>query len=656
MLQRRFDALPLDRRAFLETLAVCGRPILPARVFEACGLEGDERPLVALLRSAHLLRTSRTADRVELYHDRIRETLAAEVSPDAARQIHELMARILVAHGDDDPEALFEHYRGAGHAALAAGQAVAAAEKASAVLAFESRGRVLSPGARLAARWRAPRAVHGGAGARARECRTPGRGGRRLPRSGARGQRRAAHRMAAQVGGTAARRRAHRSRDRDHRLGAARDRHARDARPAQRAGSILLRRAQLRWRGLDFVARDASQIAAGDLLRIDACWSITTGLAMVDNIRAAAFHARQLIIALDTGEPYRVARALALEAGFSALGGGAGIQRSAAFTARAQEMAERIGHPHALALVAMSSGIAAFVLGQFRRATELCERALTLLRDECTGVNWEMNLTQDFLLGALLFRGELRDVSHWLPGLLQAARERGNLYFETELRTRMNLVWLVADEPDEGERQANDAIGRWSVSGFHRQHYNHLLARIQTALYRGRAGDAWRIVSEELGPVGRNLWLRVQFFRIEIAFLRARSALAMAAADRGQARRLRAVAADDVRRLTRENMPWSNALALLVRATLACQQGDAEAAATLLTDAIEAFTQVDMHLYAAVARRRLGGIVGGQRGRTLQREANEWMARPAGPQSCRLGPAHRSGIFRAERSGVSGVM
>src|SRR6185436_5443941 len=449
MLQQRFDSLPTGARAFLETLAVCGRPILPARIFEACALEGDERPLVALLRSAHLLRTSRTADRVELYHDRIRETLAAEVSPDAARQIHELMARILVAHGDDDPEALFVHYRGAGHAVLAAGQAVAAAEKASAVLAFDRAAAFyrhaldLQPDGDRRAPWMAglARALeNAGRPAEAADACLE------AARQAGDAQRIEWLRKAAEqllVGGHI---------DRgiaiiDSVLPAIGIRPSRGPRGA--LASILLQRAQLRWRGLDFVARDASQIAAEDLLRIDACWSITTGLAMVDNIRAAAFHARQLIIALDTGEPYRVARALALEAGFSALGGGAGIQRSAAFTAHAQEMAERIQHPHALALVSMSSGIAAFVLGQFRRATEHCERALTLLRDECTGVNWEMNLTQDFLLGALLFRGELRDVSHWLPGLLQAARERGNLYFETELRTRMNLVWLTADEPDE---------------------------------------------------------------------------------------------------------------------------------------------------------------------------------------------------------------
>ena len=33
-----------------------------------------------------------------------------------------------------------------------------------------------------------------------------------------------------------------------------------------------------------------------------------------------------------------------------------------------------------------------------------------------------------------------------------------------------------------------------------------------------------------------------------------------------------------------------------------------------------------MQLYAAVARRRLAGLVGGDRGQSLRREADEWMA------------------------------
>jgi len=284
-----------------------------------------------------------------------------------------------------------------------------------------------------------------------------------------------------------------------------------------------------------------------------------------------------------------------------------------------------VGNPHAIALSLLSSGVAAFLLGQWSRATDLLERALKILREECRGVIWEMNLAHDFFLGSLLFRGELRDVSHWLPGLLQAARSHGNLYFETELRTRMNLVWLGADDPDGGERQANDAIGRWSDSGFHRQHYNHFLARVQTALYRGRAAEAWTLVVNHREPIRRNLWLRVQFMRIETSFQRARCALAMAAAGHEPAR-MRAIAARDARQIGREDMPWANPLSALIRGTLAHQEGNQERAILCLTEAVDAFVRADMQLYASASRSRLAAIVGGDRGRELQREANAWMA------------------------------
>ena len=85
-----------------------------------------------------------------------------------------------------------------------------------------------------------------------------------------------------------------------------------------------------------------------------------------------------------------------------------------------------------------------------------------------------MNSAQVFRLGALLSRGSCARC----PRAAAASRRRqgrGNLYFETELRTRMNLVWLAADEPDEGEREANDVLRHWSHAGFHRIHYNYMV-------------------------------------------------------------------------------------------------------------------------------------------------------------------------------------
>ena len=59
-----------------------------------------------------------------------------------------------------------------------------------------------------------------------------------------------------------------------------------------------------------------------------------------------------------------------------------------------------------------------------------------------------------------------------------------------------------------------------------------MLARMQTALYRGDAEKAWRLLPE-LESILRHTYLtRVQVLRIESLYLRARSALAMAAASR----------------------------------------------------------------------------------------------------------------------------
>ncbi len=105
----------------------------------------------------------------------------------------------------------------------------------------------------------------------------------------------------------------------------------------------------------------------------------------------------------------------------------------------------------------------------------------------------------------------------------------GTWYIATELCTRSNFVWLAADDPDEGERVTVESIERWSQKGFHRQHYSAMLARVQTALYRGDAEAAWRLLAEQEAMLRRSLLTRVQVLRIESLYLRARSALAMAA-------------------------------------------------------------------------------------------------------------------------------
>jgi hypothetical protein len=59
---------------------------------------------------------------------------------------------------------------------------------------------------------------------------------------------------------------------------------------------------------------------------------------------------------------------------------------------------------------------------------------------------------------------------------------------------------------------------------------------------------------------------------------------------------------------------------------VAYQSGDESEADRQLTAAVSALTRVDMQLYAALTRRRLATLAGGDRRRALQRESDDDMA------------------------------
>ena len=150
--------------------------------------------------------------------------------------------------------------------------------------------------------------------------------------------------------------------------------------PLLALASLAGRRARIRRRGLAFVARDPNQIPADRLLRIDTCWSVTTGLAMVDNIRAADFNTRHLLLALDTGEPYRVSasprtRGRIPDQWRHRRRDGRRVRGSSRLSR------DESGSPHAAALSALTAGMSAFLVGEWRKASRLCERALDGLRE-----------------------------------------------------------------------------------------------------------------------------------------------------------------------------------------------------------------------------------------------------------------------------------
>jgi serine/threonine protein kinase len=620
----RLDALPPDARRFLETLAICGRPMPPDLICDACGVARERQSLVTMLRSSQFIRSSGSSERVETYHDRIREVVAAQIPAGTVRQIHALMVQALVARRSDDCEALFEHYRGAGDDEQAAIQAGLAAAKASAALAFDraaffyQQALRLTPASAHAGAWR-----EGLAGALANAGRPAEAAEAYLDATAGAGraehvelQRRAAEQLL--IGG-------HIDRGLDLLRGVLAEIGIHPARTRRAALLWLLwRRLTLRWRGLRFVSRPSHDIDPDALLRVDTCWSAVTGLALVDVIGASEFSARHLQLALDVGEPYRISRALAIE---STARSADPVSRrlGARLLEQSKTLATSVGNPHAIAVSILADGFNATSVGEWKRALLSSEQALTMLRDHCIGRTWEMNMAQNLVIWALMYLGELGEVSRRVPALLADARSRGNLYLATELCTRSNYAWLAADQPDEGERETIQSIARWSHAGFHRQHYSAMLARVQTALYRNDPEAGWRLLDEQEPMFRRSFLTRVQIFRIESRFMRARCALALAARTANR-HRLLSVVRNAARRIARERMRWSDPIALLLRAGVAHLEGRTPLAVRHLHDAADRFERADMKLYLAAARFRIGALQKDERGHDLYRQAEQWMA------------------------------
>ena len=294
MFDTRLGALSQDARRFVETLAICGRPMAPEIICAACGIANERQSLVAMLRSSQFIRSSGSSERVETYHDRIREVLAAEIDADAAQRIHTRMVHVLVDRCSDDYEALFEHYRGAMDAENASIQAGLAASKAGTALAFDRavfyyrHALALKPVSSAAHAWR-----EGLANALANAGRPAEAGDAYLQAASVADHR---HRIELQrrgaeqflIGG-------HidaglsliRSMLADMGVGV-------PLTPRAALLSLVWHRLRLVWRGLRFVPRQAVEIDADTLRRVDTCWSATTGLMLVDMVSASHFSARHL--------------------------------------------------------------------------------------------------------------------------------------------------------------------------------------------------------------------------------------------------------------------------------------------------------------------------------------------------------------------------
>jgi serine/threonine protein kinase/tetratricopeptide (TPR) repeat protein len=621
-----------EARRLVEIIAVAGAPVEIDAARRAAEIEGNVHAPLTALRSARLirLRGSRAQDRIEIYQNRVREGLLHLMDADKIKTLHYRLALALQASGNADPEALALYFKEAGELERAAEFAARAAQRASEALAFDRAARLN----RIALEF--PFRKEGDY----RELQT--RLGTALENAG-RGAEAAEAFLAAAEGAKAGdalelRRRAAEqlliSGHLDQGIETVRQvlesigmKLART--PMRALIGMLFYNLLLKLRGIKFNEMDSTQIPLEQLIRIDTCWSVSIGLGIADTIRGMEFGKRHVLLALKAGEPYRVARALAIEVGYSATGGSKTLERTRQLIRAATRLAKRTNHPHALGLVNMTSGMAAYLEGRWSRALERLAQAEEILRERCTGVTWEIDTSVLFQFRSLLLLGSYGEICRRLPSLLKDCRDRGDLSAETSLRTRVSwVVNLINDEPEEARAEVSSAIQRWTQQGFHLQHYWHLTGQTEISMYQGRALAGWDELEQLWTGLARSLLLKIQFTRTEALHLRARCALAAAVetgVDTPRYQGLVKVVNSCLKTIEKEKLRWADPLALLIRAGMLAAEGQAEEAADLLIDAIDGFEAADMALYAMAAQRCRGLLIGGHSGTELVQQAHAWM-------------------------------
>jgi serine/threonine protein kinase/tetratricopeptide (TPR) repeat protein len=624
----RVQRLSESANRLLEVVAVAGGPVGDTVAIAAARLGEEAQAALAALRSTHLVRASAGAeDRIEAYHDRIRETIAGELPAARTRDIHRRLAEALERAGCAEPEVLIRHHCGADQLERAGELAAAAAHVAAEGLAFERAVALYRQALEL--RRLEPREERVLRAARGDALANAGRGSEAATEYLA---------VAASTPRDAALELLQKAGQQllisgridqglevigrimpTYGLRLRRD-------PRMAALSLAWRRARLWLRGLGFQERRIEEIPAAVLQAIDSGHALSRGLGLVDGIRGSDVHTHSLLMALAAGEPRRIIVSLTGEVNYTASLGSKGLARATTLLEKLRDLRQSYDSPVARGLTHMAAGFAAHVGSyDFARALGHYDACVQVMR-ECPGASWEVDAAAVMGLDPLWYMGSMRELARRAEELLHQARQRGNRWASNAVCTAAShAVWLAADRPAELVQLVEQAMAEWSQRDFQMQHFWELWALTHADLYAGDGPAAWQRIRARWPALRQSLLMTIEIVRIDALGCAGGAALGAAEAATGrEQRRLRRVALGHARRLGRLGPVWSRALGNLIAAG-AIAPTDPASAGGVLESAIQGFEVTGMRLYAAAARWRLGELRGGQDGRALVQRAEEFM-------------------------------
>jgi tetratricopeptide (TPR) repeat protein len=658
VVRERVDALSDDARRLLRLIAVAGQP-LPVAAAQGAGSLADilsPRDELVSKRLARL-RLVEGHEEIEVYHDRVRHAVLANLDSATTADLHGRLARGLGLAGLDDPERMAVHLEAAGNSEFRH-HAIRAADRALDALAFNKAAdfyqRAIRGGAASAPDLGElygklgdsySNAGRGAAAANAfieAAAFSGGRGGLILRAKAASQLLRCGHlpqglellnNLLKQVGIHPAR-----------------------TRPTT-VLSIAAYRARLSLKGIRAPsATMARSMTEDERLRLDLAWSGVLGLALIDPLRSAEFSARYVWLAIRSGDPYRVCLGFAAEATMRAMTAPGGRDRTGErLLAVAFELAQQIQNPHAHALCLMVSGVTAYLQGNWELASTRCDESAAVLRAQCANVAWELSVCTIVATIGRQVRGAWSENRRRLPEFVRDAEARGDLTATLSFRLlALSYVLDVADdEPDRALVQLRRDLDASPPGEHAMQKANALQAETDVALYRGRPREAWQAIAARWRELESSGTLRVSVTFAFSMFTRGRAALAVATLpeiDPGERRAMLSEVRAAISSLVRRAPAWSRGMARLLAAGVATFEPDAGTVARELATAADELKAANLVPYYVAATARRTGYESEAVARQLRGEVDEWTTREGVVQLDSLISAIAPGNFQPPAS------
>ncbi len=621
-----------EARQILAVLAIASRP-LPARLAMRAAGVSEARAHLHALRGLRLVRTRDLGgdsrdQRVEVYHDRVRQGVLASLGDTDRAHLNESLLDVLEAEHDGDVDWLHTLALAAGRRDVALQYGLVAAERASSALAFEraaelfrtclqltatdapDRGGLWLQLARALARCR--RGVDAAeAYVEASNCASPGEvvpilrlAASHFLRSGEFGRGDA-------IGGQVL---------------AALGLSLPESDSAVIA-SIVWERAALAVRGLHYVRRAEHEVPAELLRKIDLFTSLSIEKQAHDPLRAALIQSRCLRWALAAGEPRRVARALCVSATMTCVSGSARAARqSDGMLERASAIAAELGQATLRADGLSARAVCSFLLGRPAGVLEPSYEAERIYRADTRG-DVEGDYYHTFTIvgarvGALNVLGETQRAFAELQSILQEARATSNRSIILQLTLSQSWADELLNQPGNSKARLLEERELLPPNRFGSLHLLHMLAVMRTACATHDYGWAEPMIQEDW-PRWKSSPVRASAFLACLAFCaHARYELNRHVIERKSGDPMALVRAD-LRALGRLPFEeWRTAGRCRVQARVAYLSGQRTAAVQYLRQCVDALSAIGGLDEQARDRYALGFMLGGDEGARMRGEAH----------------------------------